>query len=400
MFTTTMAAALAVLIVTPFTGSADTSGPHMARTLSVGPGGQYATVQAAADAAQPGDTVAIAAGVYNGGLVIRHDGSPGRPITFLGVGGDAIITGGSGDKGLIAIGNHSWLRFTNVTSAGSRGFGAYASGAHDLVFDNFHVDGSQDGGLVLLATTNVVVDGCDIRGTNARGTSADHEALSIGSGSSNVEVKHCLVHDNGEEGIDVKYNDNAHVRVHDNVVRNNRGPNIYVDSSSFVDVYDNFTSGTKNNTKAGIGLAVEDYSDSRKLGNVKVYNNVSYGNAQAGLGMWVESTGTMSDIQIVNNTFYGNSRGSVTVDGDKFSGCNIMRNNIFAEGAVSDTHFTKDHNLSGDPGFVNPSAGDFRLRPGSTKAIDVGSGVAAPAFDLAGTARPAGAGFDIGAYEQ
>jgi hypothetical protein len=384
-----------------YSGPVDVPPPTSGRTLTVGLGAQYSTVQAAADAAQPGDNVSIAPGTYTGGLTVKTNGSAGKYITFYGAGGTAIIKGtGGSSKGLVAVGNHSYQRFVNITSSGSSGFGAYASGAHGLVFQNFGVDGSQDGGLVLLSTSNILVDGCDIHGTNAKGTSADHEALSLGSGSSGIEVEHCDVHDNGEEGIDVKYDDNAQAKIHDNVSAGNRGPNIYVDSSSSVEVYDNITSGTKNNTKAGIGLAIEDYSSSRKMNQVKVYNNVSYGNAQAGLSFWVESSGTMSNIQIVNNTFAGNARGAITFDADKFSGTNLLRNNIYAEGSVSNSHFTSDHNVTGDPGFVNPGVGDFHVRPESTTVIDQGSASSAPAFDLDGNPRPAGAGYDIGAYEQ
>ena len=72
--------------------------------------------------------------------------------------------------------------------------------------------------------------------------------------------------------------------------------------------------------------------------DVTVYHNVSYGNAQAGLGFWVESDGTMSNIQVVNDTFADNDVGSI--------------------------------------------------------AFDV------PAFDLDDNPRPAGNGFDVGAYGQ
>ncbi len=52
----------------------------------------------------------------------------------------------------------------------------------------------------------------------------------------------------------------------------------------------------------------------------------------------------------------------------------------------------------GDPRFINPVGGDFRLRSGSA-AIDSGSPVDAPKDDYSGNPRPKGAGFDIGAFE-
>lgn len=385
----------ALLVVAMAGPAAEGAAGPVPRTWHVGPHGKYTGVQAAADLARPGDTIAIEAGVYPGGLTVRRDGAPGRPIRFTGTGGTAVLTGAGG----LAVGGHSWLEFTDVTVSGSTRFGVYAAGAHDLVFDRFGVDGSRDGGLVLVGTRRVRITGCDIRGTNARGTAADHEALSIASGSSDVEVSGCHVYDNGEEGIDVKYDDAARVKIHHNVVTGNRGPDIYVDSSSTVDVYANVAGGTREATKAGIGLAVEDYSESRLLSKVRVFDNLSTGNAQAGLSLWAESTGTMRDLTIVNNTFAGNARGSLLIDADRFTGTNTLRNNVFGDGPVDAGPFAADHNLAGDPGFADPARGDYHLAEGSA-AVDTGSLGCAPAFDLDGVARPAGAGFDIGAYER
>ena len=55
-------------------------------------------------------------------------------------------------------------------------------------------------------------------------------------------------------------------------------------------------------------------------------------------------------------------------------------------------------NIIGNPGFVNPWAGDFRLRADSP-CIDAGTAAGAPATDMLGRARPQGAGVDMGAYE-
>jgi hypothetical protein len=52
----------------------------------------------------------------------------------------------------------------------------------------------------------------------------------------------------------------------------------------------------------------------------------------------------------------------------------------------------------GDPLFVDPSAGDFRLQTGSP-AIDAASVEEAPAADFDGSPRPAGSACDIGAFE-
>jgi parallel beta-helix repeat protein len=56
------------------------------------------------------------------------------------------------------------------------------------------------------------------------------------------------------------------------------------------------------------------------------------------------------------------------------------------------------YNISADPQFVNPTAGDYHLRFGSP-AMNAGTSVGAPAYDKEGVARPQGRGVDMGAYE-
>lgn len=54
-------------------------------------------------------------------------------------------------------------------------------------------------------------------------------------------------------------------------------------------------------------------------------------------------------------------------------------------------------NVWGDPGFVNPAGGNYRIGPGSA-ALDAGVD-AGVTIDIDGDARPANAGYDIGADE-
>jgi predicted outer membrane repeat protein len=57
-----------------------------------------------------------------------------------------------------------------------------------------------------------------------------------------------------------------------------------------------------------------------------------------------------------------------------------------------------NRNLTGTPDFINPWAGDYRLRSGSP-GIDAGTKAGAPKTDALGRTRPQGRGVDMGAYE-
>ncbi len=56
------------------------------------------------------------------------------------------------------------------------------------------------------------------------------------------------------------------------------------------------------------------------------------------------------------------------------------------------------NNLTTDPNFVNPAAGDFGVQAGSP-AIDKGMTLAQVPDDFTGKKRPEGAAYDIGAFE-
>ncbi len=107
--------------------------------------------------------------------------------------------------------------------------------------------------------------------------------------------------------------------------------------------------------------------------NMLVANNTVYGNGKYGIRMTVSSENT----RIVNNISYGNN-GSQIDDGGE--------------------NTTLQNNLTTDPKFVNPAAGDFGVQAGSP-AIDKGMTLAQVPTDFTSKARPEGAAYDIGAFE-
>lgn len=146
--------------------------------------------------------------------------------------------------------------------------------------------------------------------------------------------------------------------------------------------------------------------------NNEFFSNIIYGSNAAIIVGHFSSPNTDNNV-IYENTIYNNAGGgygAIVLQGQ--SNTFIENNIIRSSNAPWDTSFETpalftnqicDTTIVGctnaDPLFVNPGANDFHLQSGSP-AINAGVTLGAPYnIDYAGTARPQGAGYDIGAYE-
>jgi parallel beta-helix repeat protein len=144
-------------------------------------------------------------------------------------------------------------------------------------------------------------------------------------------------------------------------------------------------------------------------------NNQAYGNiVHDNIGAGIQIGNGATNSRVYNNTITGNKYSGGIVTG--YQSGTIIANNILYNNTAnfeiqvsSQPPVSYTNNLCGtsqtgcavvaSPLFVNPGANRYDLQPGSP-AIDNGAILSdIPTVDIAGTPRPQGASWDIGAYE-
>lgn len=266
---------------------------------------------------------------------------------------------------------------------------------------------------------NVTVRNCYIHDTGGEGLYIGHGFYEgrVESACSEMtyshSIKHIRIHDNimeniGYDGIQIK-NADEDCEVYNNIIHNygqqdegahNEG--LFIGGGTTGKFYNNYVI---NGTGHGIQF--------QGIGNNDIYNNVivnpGNGPEKKGDCFYAANDVRFEDgyFNIMNNTFVNAGRNGFAFFGGD-GGVKRVYNNIFAgsgdelsrkgvEIDSSNNIFTQDvESLK----FRNPDDWDYTLMEGS-RAIDGGADLSdfKISLDIMGNARPAGGGYDVGAFE-
>lgn len=364
----------------------------------VGTSQEYATIQAAADAAVAGDTVYVflVGSPYTGfQITTGHvSGAAGNPITFHAETGATINVAG------------------NVA-----GDGINVNDVNYVVVDNFTIGATARCGIKIALSTGSVVKNNVIAGSHDQDILAGFTPLLqvLGNTTSGAVVQHGIYISNSDKGYDG-------IIVRGNITHDNALNGIQFNGDCTTPNPSGFTDGMLT------GLIVE--------------NNISYNNGSRGFAVI-----NVSSSMFRNNLLYGNSLSSTIALSDQ--GCNYGNNNnvfvnntIYAgtgtgfrivaglgnvifnnivvansfkcvidattapcDGSVGGNNYA--HNLDLTTStitgvFTNQGSSDYTLAGGSSAigaAVSSYVSYAAPLVDLLNNGRPVSGTYDAGAYE-
>ncbi len=370
--------------------------------------------------AEPGDVIEILDGDYESPIIIGDKaGTAGSPIIFRATDGGAMVDGGGTSDGGWDQRDGIYVHdSSHVLIHGVQVHGAFRAGARVSLSDHVTIQGGVFGDNGTWGIFTDFAHDLSLLGNECFGSGDEHGIYHSNSGDRALIVgNHC--HDNHASGIQI----NADPSAGDDGI------------SSDCAVERNLIVGNGEGGGAAINLA--------SVRDSVVRNNVIFGNEATGIAMWDDGQGTQwgcQDNLIEHNTvvhFSGEGRFALSFKNGSTG--NTIRDNVLVGGRRGALEWSADslpglaadynlyssqdgwtlleeedvqgytlaewqaasggdaHSTDAAPQFSDAGAGDYALATGSP-GLDEGvdSGVAI-CYD--GSARPQGAGYDMGAYD-
>jgi parallel beta-helix repeat protein len=375
-------------------------------------GAPWKTLQRAFSTVKAGDTVIVEDGTYAGMACHGVSGTTSARITFRA--------------------RHRWgAKIASATSGSTQDLVQLSSCSY-ITIDGFDVAGAPRSGIAILGheidgrdARGVIVQNCHSHDNGGASAAGRHDGIFSGF-ALDVTIQDNRIDNIGEHGIYV-----SNAADNPSILRNdisNTGRNCIQINADLSTGGDGLISNWRieGNTVRDCRGAAAFNLDGAIHGVAR--NNVIFNAAKAGITLFKGDGAEAShDNLIVNNTVYNRAGSRAAIQVANGAHNNVIFNNILIApapafevqavtglkhdynvvssytGATASAHEAMPSNVAAL--FVDASGGDLRLAA-LTPALAVDKGIArfggalAPTTDLLGAPRPAGAGYDIGAYEQ
>lgn len=317
---------------------------------------QFATIQAAVDASQPGDVIEVSSGFYN------------EQVSLTGRDSLIVRTTGSLD-GVIC-----------------KGF--LLKQSHHVTIKGFVVDasGTNEHGIVLMGGNNQNSD-VTLEANAIKNAGNDFSGISVARGNPRTRIVNNRMHDNGRNGIRfIDATGGPHYLVNNTIVQNGWN-GVDVARQHVIYLVNNILSfnGTKSGSTGGrYGVLREAMAGSGEAGGITLLNNLIVGNnGQA-------TSSSSQDLGNYAQTLDGADSGNLTTSGAEGSGVSASPAVVFADIFVSQTPL--DLHLKASSVAIDRGLNSYNPPDATAGSI--------PTNDFEGESRPQGAAVDLGADER
>lgn len=238
----------------------------------------WGTIQYALDQLEPGHTLTILPGTYNEEPVMSRSGAANNKIYIKGQSLDTtLLDGSNADRDLFFVEDADYIEISNLTISGAPRAGVRLSRSNNIEIRNCLIANNGTWGIFTDFSDDTTISNCDVYG------SVEEHGIYISNSSDNAIIRNNLVHHNHGSGIQI-----------------NADPSMGGDGISSACLIEN-NLVYENGWGGGAAINLASVRESTIRNNIVAYNYAG------GIAAWDDGQGWQwgcKDLIIVHNTIY------------------------------------------------------------------------------------------------